>query len=328
MARPGSPSVALFDEAHGQGNWAQTGFPSREIDGNLQGLARLLSQAGWRCHGHRRGPLAPDPREVRLVVIPPPTGEYDATREVWRPSPHSRFSPLEIVRLHRFVAAGGRLLLFGYRFGDSFLASNLGELTASFGCLLHDDAVVDTRRLARLYPLSGDFQTGPDSVVPPWARPGIRTLRWRSMATFSILPRAQAFPVVLSPGGACPAYNRRHRSVSFRSQPIAVAGHLGRGRFLFLGGPHAFETGPTGLLHVADNRRLVENCLGWLQGESSPAGRGDDPVEATVEGDPWREYSELDAESASPGALLTLERALRHSQTFRALPRWKWDGRE
>ena len=47
----------LFDAAHGQANWAQTGFTSRELNSNFTGLATVLSELRcvWRQHDARRG---------------------------------------------------------------------------------------------------------------------------------------------------------------------------------------------------------------------------------------------------------------------------------
>jgi len=57
---------------------------------------------------------------VRLLVIPPPTGTYDPDSECWVRCPESLYAPDEICEILRFLRAGGRLLAFSYRFGDSF----------------------------------------------------------------------------------------------------------------------------------------------------------------------------------------------------------------
>jgi hypothetical protein len=324
MASKAPERIALFDESHGQANWQQTGFTSRLIETNFSGLARILRRIGLRCVPHRRRPLDVRPGQAELLVIPPPTGLYDAPRERWLPSAESRLLPTEICALVEFVASGGSLMLFGYRFGDSFLQSNLGELCAAFGCLLNDDAVVDVRRLGRLYPLTGEFVTGPESIVPPWAAVGVRTLRWRSMATFTLLPGSGVIPLVISPGGPCPAYNRRHRHLTFQSKPIAVIGELGLGRFVFFGGPHAFETGPTGLLHAADNHRLLENVLSWLTRDDAESVEGSALGASAAIARRWQGLCEVANDGTQTQSLLAIERALGHSQTLRALPRWKW----
>jgi len=319
-------SIALFDESHGQANWAQTGFPARLMTTNLAGLAGLLRRQGFQCERQTHRPLEPQFPDVRLVVIPPPAGDYDPEREVWRPSTTTLFLPDEICALRRFVDSGGRLLVFGYRFGDSFTQGNLGELCAAFGCLLNDDGIVDLRRIRWLYPLSGDFATDGDSILAPWAVEGVQQLRWRCMATFTILPGASAFPVVLSPGGHCLAYNLRHRQLNFQSQPMVVAGTHGNGRFAFFGGPHAFETSPLGLFHEADNQRLLENVLRWLNGEVTdqpPNYHGTDQAIAAWR---WRKLCRIDGGGKTAQSLQLVEQVLRRSQTLRALPRWKWRG--
>jgi len=70
--------IALFDESHGQANWQQTGFTSRLIETNFSGLARILRRSGLRCVPHRRRPLDVRPGQAEIIVIPPPTGLYDA----------------------------------------------------------------------------------------------------------------------------------------------------------------------------------------------------------------------------------------------------------
>ncbi len=41
--------LALFDDTHGQLNWSQTGFPSRERHTNFAGLAGMLRRRGLDC---------------------------------------------------------------------------------------------------------------------------------------------------------------------------------------------------------------------------------------------------------------------------------------
>jgi hypothetical protein len=84
------------------------------------------------------------------------------------------------------------------------------------------------------------------------------------MATFTILPGANAVPLALSAGGNCISFDRTLRRISFASLPVAVAGGLGRGRFALFGGPHVFETGSYGLLTSHDNARFLQNILRWL----------------------------------------------------------------
>ena len=319
-------SIALFDESHGQPNWAQTGFPSRLMATNMAGVAGMLRRHGFQCEVQTHRALEPRFPEVRLVVIAPPAGEYDAERELWRPSTTTLFLPDEICALRRFVDSGGRLLVFGYRFGDSFTRCNLGEVCAAFGCLLNDDGIIDLRRIRWLYPLSGDFATNADSILTPWAAEGVQQLRWRCMASFTILPGVSAFPVVMSPGGHCLAYNLRHRQLNFQSQPIAVAGTHGHGRFAFFGGPHAFETSPHGLFHEVDNQRLLENVLRWLDGDDDDRASNLQGNDQAIAAWRWRKLCRIDGLGDSAQSLRSVEEVLHKSQTLRALPRWKWRG--
>jgi hypothetical protein len=161
-------------------------------------------------------------------------------------------------------------MVFAYRFGDSFTQSNLRELISPLGCLLNDDAVVDLQTLRGTNPLEAFFDT-PRALLPlRWSAEGVSTVRWRTMATFTVLPGTQARPLALSTGGACISFNRTFRKISFASLPIAVAGLHGRGRFVLFGGPHAFETGRHGLLASHDNARFLQNSLRWLLDDGAP----------------------------------------------------------
>jgi hypothetical protein len=117
--------LALFDASHGQVNWAQTGFPSRELRTNFSGLTEILCRRGFQCQSTERTALAAQLTTCRLLIIPPPTGTYDARRERWRFQSAARFTREEVRAVLGFVRAGGRLLAFGYRFGDSFTETNL-----------------------------------------------------------------------------------------------------------------------------------------------------------------------------------------------------------
>jgi hypothetical protein len=144
------------------------------------------------------------------------------------------------------------------------------ELMAPLGCLLNDDAVVDLQLLRNTFPLEAFFDT-PKSLLPlSWANEDVNTVRWRTMATFSILPGASVQPLALSAGGSCISFNRSLRRISFSSLPIAVAGIQGRGRFVLCGGPHAFETGTYGLLASHDNARFLQNIVRWLLDDGDP----------------------------------------------------------
>ena len=53
----GNSPVALFDTSHGQSNWAQTGFPSREMHSNFAGLTEILCRLGFLCRSTAGKPL-------------------------------------------------------------------------------------------------------------------------------------------------------------------------------------------------------------------------------------------------------------------------------
>lgn len=263
--------IAIFDDTHGQPHWSQTGFPSRELSTNFSGLAESLTSRGFDCTAVRPRSLAEAVRGARLLILPPPTGGYDPAEERWQSLPESRLTAPEVEAILRFLADGGRLLAFAYRFGDSFTGANLSDLFARLGCPLNDDAVFDVTRLRDEHPLQLHFETSADAVPITWAREGVSAVCWRPAATFRLIPGAAVAPLVVSPGGRCIAFDRVQRRIRFQSLPIAVAGRRGRGRFALFGGPHVFETGPFGLLQVADNPQFLGNVLQWLLDETGGA---------------------------------------------------------
>jgi hypothetical protein len=267
---PNYSALTVFDAGHGQPNWAQTGFTSREMHTNFAGVMELLCRFGFTCTPTGLERLPKLLSRARLLVIPPPAGCYNSLKRCWMPASQALFNAETIGEVLRFVQDGGRLLAFAYRFGDSFTASNMRELMAPLGCLLNDDAVMDLQLLRDIFPLEAFFDT-PKSLLPlPWASEGVNTVRWRTMATFTILPGANAQPLALSAGGCCISFNRSLRRISFSSLPIAVAGTQGRGRFVLCGGPHAFETGFYGLLASQDNAQFLQNIVRWLMSEGDP----------------------------------------------------------
>ena len=261
---PHAGKVVLFDATHGQPNWAQTGYPSREMHANFAGMVHTLCRLGCTCATTYDKPLTKTLARARLLVLPPPTGHSHARQQCWRSDPAALLTAEEIQVILGFLRDGGRLLAFAYRFGDSFTRTNLRDLFGPLGCLLHDDAVIDVTTLRTTPALQTCFETTDDLLPLGWFRPGVGRVCWRSTATFTLLRGATVQPIALSPGGQCIAFDRTHRSVRFDSRPIAVAGVQEAGRFVLLGGPHLFETGPFGLLDQADNAQFLENILHWL----------------------------------------------------------------
>ena len=101
---------ALFDDTHGQPNWSQTGFPSRELDADCSGLADVLRGMGYDCAGVRPRLLSDRLSHPCLLVVPPPTGYYNPARQTWQPLTSSLFTPAEVRDILRFIDGGGRLL--------------------------------------------------------------------------------------------------------------------------------------------------------------------------------------------------------------------------
>ena len=327
VAGEGQAPLAIFDAEHGQPNWAQTGFTSREMHTNYAGLMELLCRLGCRCASTGQRPSFSELSQARLLVIPPPTGSYNAAKECWMLQPRFLFSADQVREILAFIQAGGRVLAFAYRFGDWFTRSNLREVFGPLGCLLNDDAVIDLQVLRTTNPLEAFFDT-PRNLLPLcWASDGVSTVRWRTMATFTILPGAKAQALALSAGGACISFNRTLRRISFASLPIAVAGLHGRGRFALFGGPHAIENGRFGLLTSHDNARFLQNVLRWLLDDGAP----------DLAAEPTAHHSEgtfffsnrldvirNDDDSGSQHTIAYVERVLRRTGVLKALARPEW----
>jgi len=317
-----TPPLAVFDATHGQSNWTQTGFASREMQANFVGVMESLCRQGCLCRATGDQPLSKYLDRARLLVIPPPTGHYNPHKECWTRQTASLFTVEEIAHIHGFLDDGGRLFLSAYRFGDAFTATNLQELVGPLGCLLNEDVVIDVRTLRTSHPLEAHFDTPRCCLPLPWSLDWVSTVRWRAMATFTILPGATASPLALSPGGNCISFNRAHREINFASLPIAVAGSHGKGRFVLLGGPHAFEIGPFGLLTIADNARFLHNALSWLlaDGPTDPAPSRLPQCSVDMVSDLGR----VENEGKRQSTVAFLERLLRSTGVLKALSQAKW----
>jgi len=240
----------------------------------------------------------------------------------------SLFDVDEICQILSFLRSGGRLLAFAYRFGDSFTRTYLRDLFSPLGCLLNDDAIINLHMVRGTYPLQSHFDTESYLLPLAWSLAGVSAVRWRAMATFTILPDAQVRPLALSPGGHCISFNRVHRRISFESLPIAVAGQHGQGRFLLFGGPHAFETGPFGLLDFGDNARFVENALRWLMDDNPETGISHAspqiPWTTNGTGHDGQGLSLVECKSADQRTVAYVERLFRQTGVLKALNRAKW----
>jgi len=316
--------VVLFDAGHGQPNWAQTGFPSREMHSNFAGLTEILCRLGFQCRSTNGSPLTPQLSQAKLLVVPPPTGCYDAGKERWCRQRSALFTRDEVCAVLRFLQGGGRLLAFAYRFGDSFTQTNLRDLFAPLGCQLNDDAVIDARSFRRIHPLQMHFDTPSDSLPPIWARAGVTAVRWHPSATFNILPGATAWPLALSMGGSCLSFNRTLRQINFASLPLAVAGRHRMGRFALFGGSHLFETSPLGLLSQADNTRFLQNILHWLLEDSPVQPLADAPANSWGRDGSLTSLTRVDGRGEGGRTIASVERLLRKTGVLKALSRARW----
>ena len=320
----GNGPVALFDTSHGQSNWAQTGFPSREMHTNFAGLTEILCRIGFRCRSTAGQPLHECLAGTRLLILPPPVGRYDPRRECWRQETASLFTTDEVWAVVNFLRGGGRLLAFAYRFGDAFTQTNLGDLCLALGCRLNHDAVIDVRALRKTDSLHLQLDTPTECLLPGWARAAVKVVHWRPGATFTVLPDTTVRPLALSSGGACLSFDLTLRRISFASLPLAVAGQLGAGRFVFFGGPHLFESSALGLLPAGDNTRFLRNVLTWLLAEGGDdfAGTTNRALPATKSTFAWLNQVENTGEGAD--TIASVERILRQTGVLKALSRAKW----
>lgn len=323
--------TVLFDASHGQTHWAQTGFSSREMHTNFVSVLETLCQQGCHCVTSNGQSLSEFLVKARLLVIPPPTGKFDPQQQRWLPQATALFTTREIRDILAFLQNGGRLLAFSYRFGDSFTCTNLRDLVAPLGCLINNDVVIDLPTLRTAHPLQAHFDTPREALPLAWSQAKVQTVRWRAMATFTILPGAGAAPLVLSPGGRCLCFDRVQRRISFASQPIAVAGCHGGGRYLLFGGPHAFEKGAFGLFNAADNAQFLQNILDWLlsnepekmePGAGTAAARGDWLDSGLA--DRSREWSQVEGQGSGQQTVAFVERMLRRTGILKALARARW----
>jgi len=327
----GTSPVVLFDATHGQPNWAQTGFPSREMHSNFAGVMQALCHLGCTCTTINEKPLGKFLPRARLLVVPPPTGRYNPRKERWDAHRTSLFTAEEVQDILEFLRNGGRLLAFAYRFGDSFTQANLRDLFGPLGCILNNDAVIDITTLRTSHPLQTCFDTPADFLPLPWCRPRVEQVRWRSMATFVVLPGAAVQPLAFSPASQCVTFDQVHRRISFGSLPIAVAGSYHRGRFVLFGGPHPFETGTFGLLAETDNACFLKNILQWLL-EDHPDGveplrvAVTPPAKSRVPGfaDRARALSHLDGGGNGWATVASVECLLRKTGALQALSMAKW----
>ena len=315
---------ASFDASHGQPNWAQTGFPSRELHSNFAGLTEILCRLGFHCRSTVGTPLQTHLEASRLLIIPPPVGRYDARRERWRCESSSLFTPDEVCAVLRFLHGGGRLLAFAYRFGDAFTETNLGELCLALGCRLNHDAVIDVRVLRQTDPLHLQLDTPRECLPLSWSRSSVGLVRWRPGATFGVLPGATAWPLALSTGGSCLSFDLTLRRICFASLPMAVAGRHGNGRFALFGGPHLFESSALGLLPVADNTRFLRNVLTWLLADEANQTSATPQMNNPGSVCHCSGLSQVASEGEGERTIASVERILRQTGVLKALNQAKW----
>jgi hypothetical protein len=291
---------------------------------NFAGLTEMLCRLGFQCRTTQGKPLSHQLRYARLLVLPPLTGRYDARRECWRCDPGTLFSREHVQAIVDFLQAGGSLLAFAYRFGDSFTQTNLGDVFAPLGCRLNDDAVFDASAVRQMHPLEIFFDTQPEPLPLNWPRSGAMSVRWRPSATLTFQSGANIWPLVHSPGGRCLSFNRTLRRISFESLPLAVAGRRGRGRFALFGGPHLFESNALGLLRHGDNSKFLLNLVGWLISDDKGVEPPVDAAVAQVAPPPQPALTHVEHYGNGERTIASVERVLRKTGILKALNRVQW----
>src|SRR5688572_6443575 len=88
--------LSVFDASHGQPNWAQTGFTSREMHTNFAGLMEILCLAGFQCCSTGEKSLCSLLHECQFLILPTPTGSYQSAKESWRKERCALFTVEEI----------------------------------------------------------------------------------------------------------------------------------------------------------------------------------------------------------------------------------------
>lgn len=270
--------TVLFDEFHGQVNWGDTGYPSRRLSTTFAGVADSLHQKGYRCSALTEPLVAQNIETASAVVIPPPTGRFNSVASKWESAQASLLTGEEIAGVLSYLERGGRLLAFSYRFGDAFTKANLGVLFAALGWYQNDDAVIDLEQFGEIHPLHTIFETKKPEFDQSWALRGVETVAWRPVTSLNMLPNGSGFPIVHSPK-SCVRIRLGDHSISHVPGAICVAGHFGLGKYILLGGPHAFEATSLGFLDAASNRQFLGNLLDWLFSAQDPAAEDASPRE-------------------------------------------------
>jgi hypothetical protein len=253
----------VFDEAHGQLNWAETGRNPARADTTFSGIAGAFRRAGYNVHSSGHPIQGTSLKGVKALVIPPPVGNLDTDTATWRPDPTALFRLREVQAVLDFLWHGGRVLAFSYRGGDSFTASNLREVLLPLGCLLRNDIVIDPAGSAFTHPIHTTFDTPSEDICMEWAASRVTLVQWRPTTAISILAGSNAYPLVRAPS-RCIALDIVEHTTAFNVSPIAVCGEYGAGRFVVFGGPTAFTISAKGLWRVHDNERFFSNVARWL----------------------------------------------------------------
>lgn len=253
----------LVDETHGQWNWAETGHEARAVAEAFSGIAEALRRLGIEAVPTQSPLVESTLAGVGGVVLPSPTGRFNEADSSWGEVPETYLTAAEIRDLLLFLRHGGRLLAFSYRFGDRFTKSNLAELFAHLGWVLNSEAVIDISSVERRHPLYTTFTTTAEDQWPELSFSVPTAVQWRPVTTFSAAPICSGFPILFSPA-SCAAYRFRTFEPTFERQAICVGGVYGSGRYVLVGGPHAFETGEFGLLDHPGNREFLNQVLRWV----------------------------------------------------------------
>lgn len=122
----------LFDEAHGQRRWGETGFPAHTANGMYLPFAEFAETALSLIPKCNTELFSADVLgQARIVVVPNPTGRL--VQWQWIEEPDTKLKKAECQSLWNFVAQGGSLVILAHRHADEFTHANLNELAQPFG---------------------------------------------------------------------------------------------------------------------------------------------------------------------------------------------------
>lgn len=252
-------TTVVFDEAHGQRRWGDTGFPPHTIDGLYSSLVMLCQTKLELDLSRTVDRISPQLLDnIDVFVIPSPTGKFNHLC-FWDTTHDSKFTSSECQLLWNFVANGGGLLIMAHRHSDDFTKSNLNELAKPFGLEFRPRVFVN-KAFARM----GES----------WAPITTRIEQHEITLDVHVVCLSYCCPILVSNNEICqplvwPPANTIELDLMGKTYPadkdVAIAvSYFGKGRVIAIGSDHLFSEeleAPTKDYH---NLRLGENIFRFL----------------------------------------------------------------